>query len=86
MEAATVALPGSKVMVIGLRWDQYNLTPWVYDLKENTWSNKLTPSGETLPSLPDEITSGYAIYLENKVYFVTSKSVWILDLSTLERW
>ena len=79
-------MPGSKVIVIGLRWDQYNLTPWVYDLKENTWSNKLTPCGETLPSLPDEFTLGFANYLKNKVYFVTSTSVWILDLSTPKIW
>ena len=52
MKVPSVALPGSKVMVIGYKWDLYNLTPWVYDLKKDTWSNKL--NGEALPSLPKE--------------------------------
>ena len=41
MKCAAVALPGSKVMVVGSRWDQYNFNPWVYDLKKDTWSTKL---------------------------------------------
>ena len=68
-EAALVALPGSKVMVIGPRWDQYNLNPWVHDLKEDTWSNKLTPNGKILPPLPDEMLEGNAVFIGNTVYW-----------------
>ena len=84
--AATVGLPGKKVLVIGPRWDIYNLTPWVHDLKGSTWSNKLTPDGKTLPSLPNELLVGSAIYLENKVYLFKEERVWILDLTTLAEW
>lgn len=45
VQATMVALPDSKVMVFGRIWDQNNLTPWVYDLNQNSWSNKLTPDG-----------------------------------------
>ena len=84
--AALIALPGHKVLVVGLIWDQYNLTPWVYDLKENTWSHKLTPDGNALPSFPKETKELSASFLENKVYLSNRKDVFILDLSTCERW
>ena len=67
-DAAIIALPGFKVLVVGMTWDQYNLTPWVYDLKENTWSNKLTPDGDALPSFPKQVKQLSASYLKNKVY------------------
>ena len=73
-------------MVIGMKWDKFNLNPWVYDLKENTWSNKLTPNGKTLPPLKEEGSSGSAILLSNKVYFIRGEDVLILDLSTLQEW
>ena len=74
------------MLVIGPRWDQYNLTPWVYDFETNTWSNKLTPDGKTLPSLPDEMLDGSATLIKNKVYMCIQASVLILDLSTLDGW
>ena len=52
MKVASVVLPDFKVMVIGALWDKYNLTPWVYDLKKDTWSNNL--NGQALPSLQKE--------------------------------
>ena len=74
--AALVALPGSKVLVIGPKWDTYNLTPWVHDLKENTWSHKLTPDGKTIPALEEEIDSGTAVLVENVVYLFTDDNVY----------
>ena len=80
-------------MVIGPRWDKYNLNPWVYDLKEDTWSNKLTPNGKTLPPLPvedeeifEEMLYGNAVFIGNTVYWFKSTDALILDLSTLENW
>ena len=81
-----VPLPDSKVVVFGPKWDKYNLTPWVYDVKENTWSNKLTPDGKTLPPLPEEKNHGRSVLIENKVCFFRDYQVLILDLSTLEEW
>ena len=73
-------------MVFGPKWDKYNLTPWVYDVKRNTWSNKLTPDGKTLPPLPKVTIIGRSVLIENKVYLFTGGQVLILDLSTLEEW
>ena len=84
--AALIALPGHKVLVVGLIWDQYNLTPWVYDLKKDTWSNKLTPDGDALPSFPREAKQLSASFLENKVYLANREHVFILDLSTCKFW
>ena len=33
--------PSRKVLVMGIRWDKHNLHPWVHDLDEGTWSNKM---------------------------------------------
>ena len=33
--------PSRKVIVMGIRWDKHNLHPWVHDLDEGTWSNKM---------------------------------------------
>ena len=67
-------------MIIGALWDQFNLTPWVYDLKKDTWSNKL--NGEALPSLPNAELDGTAIFVENKVYLGRGETVFVLDLTT----
>ena len=78
--ATMVALPNFKVMVFGIKWDKNNLTPWIHDLKTNTWSNKLTPDGKDLPSLPHDIAPTTAIFHENKVFAVNEDYVAILDL------
>ena len=81
-----LALPGSKVLVFGPKWDKKYLTPWVYDLKEDTWSNKLEPDGKPLPSLPKELSGSMAIHSKQKVYAFLEEFVYILDLSTLDDW
>ena len=40
-DAPTVIFPSRKVLVMGIRWDKHNLHPWVHDLDEGTWSNKM---------------------------------------------
>ena len=39
-------------MVIGIEWGSKKLNPWVYDMKENTWSVMVTPDGKTVPPVP----------------------------------
>ena len=51
-ESTLVALPGSRVMVLGISWGNNKLNPWVYDLKENTWSVMKTPDGKVIPPVP----------------------------------
>ena len=36
-----VIIPSRKVLVMGILWDKHNLNPWVHDLDEGTWSNKM---------------------------------------------
>lgn len=68
-----VVLPGSKVLLLGLKLGKYSLNPWVYSIKEGTWSNKLTPNAKDLPPVPyqfnahadlgNEIDNGSAVLL-----------------------
>ena len=55
-------------------------------MKEDTWSNKLTPNGKTLPHLPDEVLEGNAVFIGNTVYWFNGIEALLLDLSTLENW
>ena len=81
-----VTLPDSKVLVIGPKWDGDKLNPWVYDVKKNTWSNKLTPDGPTIQALVGEFPKTSGICIENSVYMAAADVLFILDISSPDHW
>lgn len=81
-KGGVTALPGSKVLVFGALWVSV-WTPWVYDLKRDTWSHKLTPDGKDVPPLSKCLQNGTAaLLLENKVYMFHDYDAYVLDLSS----